>query len=177
LLDLTTDLGIPVYAAVSAARDGNAVAIGAAAHFDANRAAIAALTEMAQIEFSLEMRQTLGAGGSDAFGSWLDTVTFDSAPHLVPRRGSRHGLPDSGAAGPATVENCLDICRGANMRFLTVDLTRPAVGVPVVRVMVPGLRPTRARFAPGRLFDAPAKAGWCDRSPTLAELNPVPLSI
>ncbi|RWP26766.1 YcaO-like family protein [Mesorhizobium sp.] len=177
ILDLTTDLGIPVCAAISADPSGEAVAIGAAAHFDGIRAAIAALTEMLQIELSLDMRQAAPVVGPDAIQSWLDAVSFRTMPHLLPARVTQHAILRDPMSGPATVENCIRICRDAGLRLLTVDLTRPAIGVPAVRVVVPGMRPIRARFAGGRLLDVPVRLGWCAKRLTNADLNPVPLSI
>jgi ribosomal protein S12 methylthiotransferase accessory factor len=40
-----------------------------------------------------------------------------------------------------------------------IDLTRPDVGIPVVKAFVPGLC-FRNRFAPGRLYDVPVTLGW-----------------
>jgi ribosomal protein S12 methylthiotransferase accessory factor len=177
VLDLTTDLRIPVYAAVSAEPDGRAVAFGAAAHFDSRRAVVAALTEMLQIEISLEMRKAVPAGGGDAFQFWLDNVTLDTMPQLVPS-GSRTALPDAREPGPdSSPARCTDICRRSNLTLLTVDLTRPVVGLPVTRVIVAGLRPIRARFASGRLYDVPRRLGWSKTSRREEELNATPLAI
>jgi hypothetical protein len=54
-----------------------------------------------------------------------------------------------------------------------LDHTRPDIGVPVARVIVPGLRHFYRRFAPGRLYDIPVKLGLLDRPRSEAELNPI----
>lgn len=177
LLDLTTDLGIPVCAAISFERGGEAVAIGVAAHFDASRAAIAALTEMLQIEFSLEMRKASPAETTDAFQFWLDAVTLRTMPHLLPADRRPNEFADRLVGGPPTIENCIRICHGAGLRFLVMDLTRPTIGIPAVRVIVPGLRPIRCRFGGGRLFDVPVSLGWCDTPRAAEDLNTIPLAI
>ena len=61
------------------------------------------------------------------------------------------------------------------MEFLVLDQTRPDIGMPVVRVIVPGLRHFRERFAPGRLFDVPVEMGWRGNPLAEAELNPAPV--
>jgi hypothetical protein len=53
-----------------------------------------------------------------------------------------------------------------------LDQTRPDIEVPVVRVIVPGLRHFYRRLAPGRLYDVPVKLGWRDRPLAENELNP-----
>jgi ribosomal protein S12 methylthiotransferase accessory factor len=57
--------------------------------------------------------------------------------------------------------------------FLVLDQTRPDIEVPVVRVIVPGMRHFYRRFAPGRLYDVPVKLGWRDRLLPESELNPI----
>ncbi len=57
--------------------------------------------------------------------------------------------------------------------FLVLDQTRPDIEVPVVRVIVPGLRHFYRRFGPGRLYDVPVKLGWVDRPIAENALNPV----
>ena len=49
------------------------------------------------------------------------------------------------------------------MEMLVLDQTREEIGLPVVKVIVPGLRHFWARFAPGRLYDVPARLGWVPR--------------
>ena len=40
------------------------------------------------------------------------------------------------------------------------NMVSPDVGLPVARVVVPGLRHFWARFGPGRLYDVPVALGW-----------------
>ena len=70
------------------------------------------------------------------------------------------------------VEACVEIARRAGLDFLVLDQTRPDVEVPVVRVIVPGLRHFYRRFAPGRLYDVPVKLGLRDSPMPEHELTP-----
>jgi ribosomal protein S12 methylthiotransferase accessory factor len=70
------------------------------------------------------------------------------------------------------VEACVDIARNAGLDFLVLDQTRPDVEVPVVRVIVPGLRHFYRRFGPGRLYDVPVELGLLDRPLPESELTP-----
>jgi ribosomal protein S12 methylthiotransferase accessory factor len=58
--------------------------------------------------------------------------------------------------------------------MLVVDQTRPDVGLPVVKVIIPGMRPFWPRFAPGRLYDVPVRLGWRRQAAEEEDLNPVP---
>ncbi len=58
-----------------------------------------------------------------------------------------------------------------------LDQTRPDIGIPVVRVVVPGLRHFWARFAPGRLYDVPVALGRLAKATRYENLNPIPLFV
>jgi len=50
------------------------------------------------------------------------------------------------------------------MEFLVLDQTRPDIALPVVKVIVPGLRHFWPRFGPGRLYEIPvSSAGFRNR--------------
>jgi hypothetical protein len=61
------------------------------------------------------------------------------------------------------------IVENKGMEVLVLDQTRPDIGLPVVKVIVPELRHFWPRFAPGRLYDVPAPLGWL----TEEQLNPI----
>jgi ribosomal protein S12 methylthiotransferase accessory factor len=71
------------------------------------------------------------------------------------------------------VMTCVRLAKQAGLDFLVLDQTRPDIEVPVVRVIVPGLRHFYRRFAPGRLYDVPVKLEWRDRPLQENELNPI----
>ncbi|XXU17931.1 YcaO-like family protein [Sorangium sp. So ce861] len=66
----------------------------------------------------------------------------------------------------------------AGLELVAVDKTRPDIGLPVVQVIVPGLRHFWPRFGPGRLYQAPCALGWwLPRPLDERELNPVSLLV
>jgi ribosomal protein S12 methylthiotransferase accessory factor len=73
------------------------------------------------------------------------------------------------------VRRCQRIVEARGMEMIVLDQTRPEIGLPVVKVIVPGLRHFWARFAPGRLYDVPVRLGWIARSTPEEELNPIPM--
>jgi len=79
------------------------------------------------------------------------------------------------AVAALDLAGCHDICRRQGLTFYAVDLTRDTIGVPVMRVIVPGLRPIAPRFARGRLYDVPVKLGWLARPLSPRDINPLPL--
>jgi hypothetical protein len=61
------------------------------------------------------------------------------------------------------------------MEMMVLDQTRAEIGLPVVKVIVPGLRHCWARYAPGRLYDVPVRLGWLSVPTPEQELNPIPM--
>ena len=176
VLDITSDLGIPSFVALAHwMKDGREnVEFGSGAHFDARIALLRALTELNQF-LSIGLM-----GDGDGNKSTLDGTTpfrLEDHPYLAPTGSpavqSGTGLTFSRLDTREQVAACVDAVRRAGLDFLVLDQTRPDIGVPVARVIVPGLRHFYRRFAPGRLYDVPVKLGWLDRPTPESELNPI----
>jgi bacteriocin biosynthesis cyclodehydratase domain-containing protein len=176
VLDVTSDLGIPTFVAVTHwMQDGREnIEFGSGAHFDARIALLRALTELNQF-------LSLGfMGGGTGEKSSLDGatplrlqdhsyLTPSGSPMVQPEVGSKFGHLDT----REQVTACVSLADQAGLDFLVLDQTRPDIEAPVVRVIVPGLRHFYRRFAPGRLYDVPVKLGLRDRPLKEHELNPI----
>jgi ribosomal protein S12 methylthiotransferase accessory factor len=168
ILDLTTDLGIPVYAAVIAKRDGSQPCFGCAAHLSPRTAALKAACEASQILFWTGQQTQ-----ADEMTRFLDSATLERNSYLRVRE-TRPAPPEPGLNIQESLDYSVSRIVNAGIRPLWADLTRADIGVPVVRVIAPGLRHVWARFAPGRLYDVPVQQGWLNRPKTEDELNPLP---
>src|SRR6202042_3911356 len=89
-------------------------------------------------------------------------------PMVRPEFSSKFGHLDT----REQVTACVSLAKQAGLDFLVLNQTRPDIEVPVVRVLVPGLRHFYRRFAPGRLYDVPVKLGLLDRPRLESELTP-----
>lgn len=154
--DLTTDVGLPVFSATIVDRRSDVLrrlpaAIGGGSHPDRGIALSRALTEAAQ------SRLTLIAGSRDdcppslyrrvkdtqAIGSHVASLDLDAG------RSFEDVAHFPGESVDADVTHELDLLRAAGIRqVILVDLTRPDVGLPVVRVVVPGLEGWTDKVAP-----------------------------
>jgi bacteriocin biosynthesis cyclodehydratase domain-containing protein len=183
-IDLTSDLGIPVFAAMCRKLDGaeEEIVLGFGAHLDPHIALIRALTEMNQMLanlLNLPATRRPSEGDVDETEEWLRTATVTNQPYLLsnsdtPRDTScypRQWTDDIGE----DVRLCQSIVERRGMEMLVLDQTRAEVGLPVAKVIVPGLRHFWARFAPGRLYDVPAQLGWLPHPLAEEELNPIPM--
>ena len=154
--DLTTDVGLPVFSVTIVDRRADALrrlpaAIGGGCHPDRAVALSRALTEAAQ------SRLTLIAGSRDDCppAYYRRIRDGDAIGAHVARLDGGPGrdfadlahLP--AASVDADVAHELDRLRAAGIeQAILVDLTRPDVGVPVVRMVVPGLEGWTDKVAP-----------------------------
>jgi oxazoline/thiazoline synthase len=176
VLDITSDLGIPSFVALAHWTDNGQenVEFGSGAHFDARIAALRALTELNQF-LSIGLM-----GDGDGNKSTLDGTTplrLQDHPYLTPSNNPalrpRADATFSRLDTREQVAACVQATQRAGLDFLVLDQTRPDIGVPVARVIVPGMRHFYRRFAPGRLYDVPIKLGLRDRPLPESDLNPI----
>jgi oxazoline/thiazoline synthase len=162
LLDLTSDLGVPVVGVVGHSASGEgAVLFGFGAHPDGRRAARSALLEFAQCTTNRasQPRRSQHAAG------------------MYAREAKKLGflLPDPSAPAAPSRSHVADLPLHLNahgLEAIVVDLTSPR-GLSCVKVVVPGLRPWFQRLAPGRLYDVPVELGWLAAPVPERALNPV----
>lgn len=183
-LDLTTDLGVPVVAAVSARVDDPVedVIYGFAADFDPGAAVHKALLEMNQSLFSVfrpARGQPAGRYRTDqpAARRWFQSATRASQPYLAPAPGAPpRTREDFGWAPQADwrddLAQCVERLRESGLELFVLDQTRPDIGLPVSRVVVPGLCHFWHRLGTPRLYDVPVRLGWRDAPCAEGDLNP-----
>jgi ribosomal protein S12 methylthiotransferase accessory factor len=185
VLDLTTDLDIPVFAAASRRTDGapEQVMFGFGAHLDPKVALLRAVTEMNQmLGHILDTPRDEPPGGhltdKDTV-DWLRTANLANQPYLVPLDGPPRKRSDYAPCGTDDLKDdvlaCQALVERRGLEMLVLDQTRPEVGLPVVKVVVPGLRHFWPRFAPGRLYDVPVSLGWLAEPLKEEQLNPIPM--
>lgn len=173
-LDLTSDLGVPVVVALSRRASGERqdIMMGFGAHLDPALALRRALAEMNQMMPAVLQ----GDGGDDPdLRRWLTTATVANQPHLLPSGSPVHHEDVSSGDLLDDVLEVRSRLEQAGLEVFVLDQTRPDIGLPVVKVVVPGLRGFWSRFAPGRLFDVPVQLGRLASPTPYAELNPIPM--
>jgi ribosomal protein S12 methylthiotransferase accessory factor len=181
-LDVSSELGVPTFAALSRRVDGASedIIYGFGAHLDPAVALTRALTELNQSLEAVPMASGAVSArsyrGSHEAVRWWRTVRVADATYLAPDPHAQlrrlEDFPDLASDDLyQDVLTCLTLAADRGLELLVLDQTRPDVGLPVVRVVAPGLRHFWARFGPGRLYDVPVSQGWL-RRPTLEhELN------
>ena len=161
LFDITTDLCVPVVAAVCADKNASPVSVGFAAAPEFANAAMKALCEMAQMRLLFELK-----GSRLGLSRWKDEVSLDTAP-------LSHKIP----GGPRNTEfensRIAERLKEAGVRIAFVNRTRPEFNVPVWRAISPDLCHWKPRFGRKRLL----ARDECDLGSPPTEYNPTLLRI
>ncbi|MFD7997968.1 TOMM precursor leader peptide-binding protein [Streptomyces mirabilis] len=183
VLDLTSDLGIPVMAAISRRTDSPAESIlmGFGADLDMGVALSKAMSEANQllpVAVGAESRTPPPTPEDELSLHWWRTATVENQPYLRPlldgAGAAATSLPIRKRTDPLSdVEALRQALEKGGMEVLVADQTRPDIDMPVVKVLVPGLRHFWPRFAPGRLYDVPVGLGWLAAPTAEEDLNPI----
>lgn len=184
VLDITNDLNIPAFAAISCRHDykGEYIILGFGAHFDPQIAILRALTEVNQSLPAVKMAER-GRNYRQhkcELHQWWNTANIENQSYLTP---DETAMPKVQADYSkywsddlyTDVMNCVKIAENKGLETLILDQTRPDIGLDVVKVIVPGLRHFWPRYAPGRLYDVPVAMGWLTQPLTEEQLNPQPI--
>ena len=189
VLDITGDLNIPTFAAISRRTDREAedIVFAFGAHFDSKIAILRALTEINQILPAVLSRAADGntqyPTDSESFAKhWWQTATIENQPYLVPDTGQ---TPKVYSNYPQLwsedlredVITCVKIAEKQGLEVLVLDQTRSDIGLNVVKVIIPGMRHFWKRLGPGRLYEVPVQLGWLSTPLKENQLNPIPIFI
>ncbi len=144
-LDITTDIGIPVVAALSCNADGFGIAAGFSAATDLETATRKALLELCQMELA-RMLSLQGASQADRQGNSQASPHTRNATETLNRSdypaftASRAASSHVGAGGKSRISHCVDCISKAGYSIYSVNLTRGYLDIPCVRVFIPGFQ-------------------------------------
>ncbi len=144
--DITSDIGIPTMAAVAddvLLKDPMLLTIGIGTHTSARIAVMRALTEVAQSRLT----QIHGAREDTTIAELRKKMGYDRAKRINGYWFRDNGTVDYSSVRSSDtddfkkdIENIITLLDKQGLdRVIIVDLTREEIGVPVVRVIVPGL--------------------------------------
>ena len=157
LLYVTTDLGVPVAVAFSVRGDGSGLALGMSSRESLAEAARSAIFEMCQSELSLHVIAAKRRQSGEAALNDSDRRQLARAGMDVEGCGLLRAVGE--ADGDAVVDGIEDRLAERGIVTYTLDLTRERFGVPVVRVIAPGLQLEPCSVVGPRLAAAMAETG------------------
>jgi oxazoline/thiazoline synthase len=150
-LDLTTDLAIPVIAAISANSHGGALAMGFGAAFHPSLAAGRALREVRQNLNTIHSTPAQHPKHSlpRAFHHWQSHATLTTDPHLL-------ADPSAPQFPTGAIRNFVELVHALYRRdwdVYVLDLSRPEAPLPAARVLCPPLVQPFHRLGSPRLLE------------------------
>jgi len=181
VLDITSDLSIPVFAAVSRRRhEFQDVMVGFGAHPDARTALFRSLTEVNQFLPYVDQRDadggTIYRTDDLATIEWCRTVRIEDEPWLRPTEAPGATTADfdplPGVDLAEHVRHCVGRAAAVGIEVIAIDQSRPDLDLSVVKMIAPGMRHFWRRLGPGRLYDVPVQQGWIEERVAEADLNP-----
>jgi Uncharacterized conserved protein len=183
VLDLTTDLGIPVFASITRRTDGlpEQIMPGFGAHLDPKIALLRAVTEMNQMLSSPLLRKEKGGEKEPVdpeTAHWLETATTANQPYLLPAEGPPRAAASYPRPGPTTWPTTSRLPGAGRARGDGDARPRPDTpgGRPAGRQgHCAGAAAFLGAAGPGRLYDVPVRLGWLSRPLAEHELNPIPM--
>ncbi|MET7618148.1 TOMM precursor leader peptide-binding protein [Streptomyces sp. NPDC005408] len=182
VIDITSDLGIPVFAAVSNRRhEVQDIMVGFGAHPDPKIAAIRALTEVNQFLPYVDRRDaegnTLYRSDDPETLTWCKEAKLQQEPWLLPDPAAKPSTlgdfePLAGDDLAGHIQDCVRRAEAAGIEVIVLDQTRPDLDLNVVKVIAPGMRHFWRRLGAGRLYDVPVRMGLLEEPRTEDEMNP-----
>jgi ribosomal protein S12 methylthiotransferase accessory factor len=163
LLDIATDVGIPVVAAISTDPDGYGFAVGFGARLTLADAARAAVFELCQVELGLHVvAAKLQESGDEAMNEsdrrQLRRGTFDTRKCVL-LRPQTADFAELSNAPASSLQHVLERLQARDIAVYSIDLMRPQFLVPVVRVLAPGLQLEPCDIVGARLARVIAETG------------------
>jgi ribosomal protein S12 methylthiotransferase accessory factor len=156
LLDITTDIKVPVIVALSCDRDGRQLAYGLAARLSIAEAARAAILELCQTELAILLAKIKRAEIGDEKllpndRAHLERDAMISADrcellHPLGVQSVRHET-----VGVSDLSTIVRALAHAGIAAALIDLTRPEFDIPVVRAVAPALQPMPSDIVTDRL--------------------------
>ena len=166
MLDITTDVGVPSVAAVSCRADGSGFAFGLAARPRLEAAVRSAITEMCQLELADSVVATKRSERGDGALNTQDRthlrramINADQCILLQPVAERATHLSIHATEAGDIFGLIVQRLEKLGIETFCLDLTRRFFGVPVVRVIAPGLQLEPSEIVTARLRDAIARTG------------------
>jgi ribosomal protein S12 methylthiotransferase accessory factor len=169
LLDLTHDLQVPVVAAILF-QDEQLLGLGFGCKLSQEAAAVSAYLELCQMELSIALAGQRASTEDEQLLRWTRDIT--PSAHLTP-----DGRGTTSAAPEPAFEDVVQRLESMGLRTYAIDLQRADIGIPAVRLFVPGLCHHKPRLGHRRLVEVPKVLGWKPKGLGAEDLNPMPLLI
>lgn len=179
VLDLTTDLQIPCYVAVSWKLDGSEIFFGTASHLQPDTAISRAISELNQVMIRANTPKNIDLMSIQPterdLVKWSISETIENHPYLIPEGKCFPNKLHSDSNDFLTdITLLLKILKQCGQEVFLLDLTSPDIQFHTVKAIVPGLRHFWSRLGTGRLYDVPVRLRWLQEPLSELLMNSTP---
>lgn len=181
VIDITTDINIPTFLAISWRNDGSRMIFGSSAHLNPQTAIIKALNELAQTLTRADILNVSDLAkvsiAEKEFTEWVLQETVEKHPFLA-QESRVKGAKDYSYYVESQdfhedLKLCFNLFRERQLDIYAVPLTPKKFPLTVVKVIVPTMRHFWGRLGEGRLYQVPVSLGDFKQPLREDELNPV----
>ena len=170
ILDLTHDLNIPTAIALAKNTNNNHFIVGLGCHLDMYLAIQRAITEMHQTFDPKGIQDPVWTEDE------LEHHAFINPNNEIAKSSEMWQLPPKRSL-KEDILYCVERIKKAGMEVFVLNYTRPDIGVPTSKVIIPGMRHFWKRFGPGRIYSVPVQMGWLKKILPEDNLNPIELPL
>ncbi len=198
VIDLTTDLQIPAFAAIILDRTkaGPAVSVGLKAGFNIKTSIIGAMEEAFLTRFwardnfiytnyshkPKKQKNKTTISLKENFRFWFSTDSIKYLDFWLEKKNARIFTKADVTPYRDNLEEMIELLRRKNIEILYVDITNPRIkeySFTVVKVIIPQLQPLYLDqrypyFGGNRLFEVPVRLGFLEKSRQENQLNKIP---
>lgn len=162
VLDITTEIGVPVMVAIGQDLKTNGYSLGLGCHLQPELAAQRALTELCQL---IPIR--------DQNGAPFDFNAIVEGDYLHPHKDVKVITPFCVPSGDIKkdINKLVDRLDELGFETLAVNYSRAHLPIKTAKVFVPGLCHIWPQLANERLYQVPMKLGWLAQAKTEATIN------
>lgn len=182
MIDITTDINVPVFVVVSSDQNGDRIHFGTACHFNPVIAMTRAVRELNQMMTHTTLDQAFSSDnvhpGQKEFAKWVTSENLKDHPHLNPQTLKDFAPGEYKNINSYDFLDCIhelnEILSQKNLSAYWLNLSQANIDFFTVKVIIPGLRHFWNRLGAGRLYDVPVELGMIS-TPTLeAQMNKIP---
>jgi len=163
LLDITTDLGIPVIACVAQHKKTGKFGLGFGCHLNPVIACQRALSELCQLIPIRSQNKQLFDFDAIQEEAFLKPNGLYKTLKSFPEQGSLNLKDD--------ILYCVQKAQESGLEVLVLNYSRPELPIKTAKVIVPGLCHIWPQLGTKRLYEVPLKLGWQERANTETTLH------
>ncbi len=178
ILDITSDLEVPTFVAVSWQTNGKRIFLGSGSHLDPYKAMVRATNELHQVMTRANIPQDIDIQSFPSierdFIRWILQETIETQTFMMPNSFKNRSCVFQANDFLKDINFYLEIFKNKNLDVFFLNMSQPGVHFFSVKIVIPTLRYFWSRLGPGRLYEVPVLMDWLKIQRKETQMNPIP---